>query len=392
MDRAITNTAPTAGNTALNYSVILRPVKFDTSASVASRPAFWRMRLHRTLNSHREQYNADSSLSVSASDGLLAASGAADANGDALMPVRPDGSGGYLGWLPGVSTLTDQGGKLWVSPNGQFTYLPATNFSGWDSFQFAVWDKADNGFSPLATACINVENAAAAPWLLMPPTQWTNVDAPLEMSSENENNIAVASPYEEDIELKLELALDDGSLALATTAGLTFISGSGTSDASMSFTGTISAINAALDGLTYNPSTSFRGLATISATLTDEVHSSGLAEPLTDAAQTYIAVGGPVIIVPGTQSTNSAQPLLFSDWYGSSVYVVDPIANTEGLQIDLAIDNGTLSIAISDELTFLSGDGADDALMSFTGSLEAINAALAGLSYTPSANFVGEAT
>ena len=72
--------------------------------------------------------------------------------------------------------------------------------------------------------------------------------------------------------------------------------------------------------------------------------------------------------------------------------MVDPIANTEGLQIDLAIDNGTLSIAISDELTFLSGDGADDASMSFTGSLEAINAALAGLSYTPSANFVGEAT
>ena len=45
-------------------AIILRPVKIDTSASVAafarmraSQSAFWRMRLHRRLNSHREQYN-----------------------------------------------------------------------------------------------------------------------------------------------------------------------------------------------------------------------------------------------------------------------------------------------------------------------------------------------
>ena len=92
----------------------------------------------------------------------MAASGASDIDGDALIPVRPEGSGGYLGWLPGVSTLTAQGGKLWVSPNGQFTYVPVANFSGWDSFQFAVWDKADNGFPPLATVYINVGGVAAA--------------------------------------------------------------------------------------------------------------------------------------------------------------------------------------------------------------------------------------
>ena len=122
----ITDTPPTVSNTTLNYSVA-----------------------------------TNSTLYVSASSGLLTASVASDADGDALRPVRPDGSGGYLGWLAGVSTSTAHG-QLWVSNNGQFTYTPTTGYSGWDSFQFAVWDYAAGGFSSPVTVYINVGSVPAA--------------------------------------------------------------------------------------------------------------------------------------------------------------------------------------------------------------------------------------
>ncbi len=122
----ITDTPPTVSNTTLNYAVA-----------------------------------TNSSLSVSASSGLLTASVAADADGDTVIPVHPNGSGGYAAWQAGVSTSTAHG-QLWVSNNGQFTYTPTTGYSGWDSFQFAVWDFADGGFSSQVTVYINVGSVAAA--------------------------------------------------------------------------------------------------------------------------------------------------------------------------------------------------------------------------------------
>ncbi len=122
----ITDTPPTVSNTTLNYSVA-----------------------------------TNSTLYVSAASGLLTASVASDADGDTLIPVSPNGSGGYVAWQAGVSTSTAHG-HLWVSGNGQFTYTPTTGYSGWDSFQFAVWDFAAGGFSSPVTVYIDVGSVPAA--------------------------------------------------------------------------------------------------------------------------------------------------------------------------------------------------------------------------------------
>jgi len=70
---------------------------------------------------------------------------------------------------------------------------------------------------------------------------------------------------------------------------------------------------------------------------------------------------------------------------GLSVSDVDSSA----LTVTLAVGRGTLTLGGTAGLAFSTGDGTNDATMTFTGTAAAINAALAGLSYTPTANVNG---
>jgi Ca2+-binding RTX toxin-like protein len=110
--------------------------------------------------------------------------------------------------------------------------------------------------------------------------------------------------------------------------------------------------------------------------------------------------------------------LLFSDEFDTTVNVVDtddaPVNTTGGavatsedaaavavtglsvsdvddgsLTVTLSVGRGTLTLASTAGLSFSTGDGTGDATMTFSGSTAAINAALAGLSYTPDANVNG---
>jgi hypothetical protein len=54
--------------------------------------------------------------------------------------------------------------------------------------------------------------------------------------------------------LHVILTVANGRLSLSGTAGLTFLTGTGSGDASMDFTGTAANINAALNGMTFMPS------------------------------------------------------------------------------------------------------------------------------------------
>ena len=56
---------------------------------------------------------------------------------------------------------------------------------------------------------------------------------------------------------------------MAGTAGLSFFAGDGTVDPTMTFSGTVGAINTALNGLNYTPTANFNGAATLTVTTTD---------------------------------------------------------------------------------------------------------------------------
>ena len=118
------------------------------------------------------------------------------------------------------------------------------------------------------TATITVTAVNDAPAWALPGTQTTPVSTALVLSSAKGNGISVADSDAAAGTVQMSLGVAHGTLALSTTAGLSFSSGSNGS-AAMTVTGTLAAINTALDGLVYTPTAAYLGSDALTVALND---------------------------------------------------------------------------------------------------------------------------
>ncbi len=128
-----------------------------------------------------------------------------------------------------------------------------------------------------------------APINSVPLAQSVNEDATLVFSSGNGNRISIGDVDASSNPLQVTLTGANGAITLSGLSGLTFSAGDGTADSSMTFTGTLSAINAALNGLSFTPTANFNGAASLSITTNDQGN-SGLGGPLSDLDSVAITV------------------------------------------------------------------------------------------------------
>ncbi|QEL18583.1 beta strand repeat-containing protein [Limnoglobus roseus] len=112
---------------------------------------------------------------------------------------------------------------------------------------------------------------------------------------------------------------------------------------------------------------------------------------------TVIAINqAPVITIPAAiqfvneDSTGGA--LVFSTANGNAISVVDVDAGSNSVLVVLSVTNSTLTLGSLTGLTFDLGDGTADANMVFRGTIAQVNAALAGLTFAPNANYNGLAS
>ena len=99
--------------------------------------------------------------------------------------------------------------------------------------------------------------------------------------------------------------------------------------------------------------------------------------------------------VPGSQTTSEDTPLVFNAANGNAISIFDQDAHlgTNILSVTLTATNGKLTLGtIPATLAFSSGDGTSDITMVFTGKLQAINSALAGLRFVPVQDYFGPAS
>ncbi len=87
-------------------------------------------------------------------------------------------------------------------------------------------------------------------------------------------------------------------------------------------------------------------------------------------------------------SIHQSQSLAFSAANGNLVSTGDPDAGTNPVQVTLGVSHGVVALSGVSGLTFSSG-GSGQATMTFTGTLADVNAALAGMSYTPTVGYSG---
>ncbi|MBI4565817.1 MAG: tandem-95 repeat protein [Planctomycetes bacterium] len=100
----------------------------------------------------------------------------------------------------------------------------------------------------------------------------------------------------------------------------------------------------------------------------------------------------PVNNIPDPQSTAEDTPLAFSEGNANLMSIFDYDVESGQMEVRLTATNGALTLGRTDGLTFLIGDGTDDASMTFRGMLDQINAALVDLTFVPSLDYVGPAS
>ena len=109
----------------------------------------------------------------------------------------------------------------------------------------------------------NVDEAGIndAPENTVPADQTIEQDGMLLFSSATGTAISVSDFDAGSSLIQVTLAATNGTLNLSGTQGLSFSAGDGTDDATMTFTGTLADINAALEGMTFVATPGFTGAA-----------------------------------------------------------------------------------------------------------------------------------
>jgi VCBS repeat-containing protein len=97
----------------------------------------------------------------------------------------------------------------------------------------------------------------------------------------------------------------------------------------------------------------------------------------------------PVNTVPSAQVTNEDVALVFSTGNGNLISIADVDVASAPIDVTLSVAHGALTLSGTTGLAFTAGDGTTDATLQFSGTVADVNAALAGLTYTPNANYCG---
>lgn len=171
----------------------------------------------------------------------------------------------------------------------------------------------------------------------------------------------------------ITITVSHGTVALSSTSGLT---GSGNGTASLSYSGSLTAINAALNGAAYTPSSTYAGSDTMTITANDGSAGDSdniIINVVRPAGLTYLKMTSSTVFQTSAGSTPSGTgdpvgKLLNS---GSSG-VANALQSSSGLRPTVSTDVPSVFTA-SNERSLLF-DGSDDALAI------ADNAALSGMS------------
>ena len=251
-------------------------------------------------------------------------------------------------------------------------YTPNNGYSGADSLAISVKDSG-NSLTGSASVAMTVIGMPA-------------VTAPANISV-NENGsftfigtITATDAAATGTSDSLTLTVSDGVVTLGSTTGLTFTSG-GNGTSSMTVTGTVASLNAAISGLVYAPNNAYAGSDSLQITLKDAGDNLSGGGDRGDHRHQHPP---PSVTAPATVNVNENSQLKFA----GNISVSDPAASGTSDSLSLSVTNGELTLGSTTGLTFTAGSN-NSASMTVTGTLANLNAALNGLLDTPTSGFSG---
>jgi len=178
-------------------------------------------------------------------------------------------------------------GSLSFNSDGSFSYTHDGSENYLDQFSYRAFDGNLTGST--ANVTLTVKGLNDHPQNSLPGWQTITEDQTLTFSTANFNLISVNDTDLLGGNLRINLSANSGLLTLATTAGLHFSSGDGSTDQEMIFQGNLTNITSALDGLVYAPQANFWGLDSLRITC-DDMGNSGIGGNLMDTDMVMITV------------------------------------------------------------------------------------------------------
>ena len=150
---------------------------------------------------------------------------------------------------------------------GVVTFTPTANFNGTATFEYTISDGHGNSDTAVATVTVGAVNDPVG--TIAPGAVALNEDA-VDFAVTGMSITDVDSALAPAGILEVTLSATQGTLKLTTTTGLTFSTGDGDGDATMTFSGTLADLNAALATAKYTPTANYNGAAQIQLQATDE--------------------------------------------------------------------------------------------------------------------------
>ncbi|MBA4020492.1 MAG: hypothetical protein C0483_25305 [Pirellula sp.] len=264
-----------------------------------------------------------------------------------------------------------------LNANGSFTYTPADNWNGFDTFTY----RASDGtlVSGVATVQIAVPAVNDVPTVSAPmQLQLTSTSSTVVFNSANGNAITVG-----DVETGnklLTLTVNHGAVALV----------GGAAAAVVNFTGTVAQINAALNGLRYTAAGNYAGPVQLTITVNDQDSTGGGARSATANVSLFVQPRITVADAYGTEGQADAKARFTVTLTAPSsqpVTVAYQTLPSSASGSDFVSRSGTLTFAAGTTFQYLDIAIPDDEIAEYTeGFLVAFSGATNAVIDRPSAN------
>ena len=304
--------------------------------------------------------------------------------------------------LSGVSGLTFSAGDGTADATMTFTgstaninaalaglsFNPTTNFTGAASLRIVTSDQGSTGTGGILTDTDTIAiTVAYAPTVTVSGAlSYTENSSTVLASSVSVADSDSANLASATVSMTVNYVNGEDSLLFTNQNGITGAWDPGTGVLSLSGSATKANYQTALRSIKYTDNSN--DPSTLTRTVTFVVNDGLLNSNTGTRTITVAAVNdAPVNTVPGTQTTPRNTAEVFTG--ASLISIADVDARTATMQVQLVSTNGTTTLSGVGGLTFTAGDGTADATMTFTGTMSDINAALAGLRFTPTTNYVG---
>lgn len=129
------------------------------------------------------------------------------------------------------------------------------------------------------------------PGIQTPPAQTISANSQLMFSTAGRNAIVISDVDANGATEQITLSAQGGVLRLGEVAGLTFLSGAASGGSTLTFTGTLSSINAAFDGLTFTPVPNSAGPFSVEVSANDLGHNGIGGAQIVNAVVPIVVTG-----------------------------------------------------------------------------------------------------